>query len=296
MNAYLSVLGVSLGVRTPITEVPDIVTAGHLDVLHAEGLAFCRVTNLNAMELAASVTPGAPGGPPQVAPVDLALVCTDSADHPDMTRWLVDYQLLTGLESTRTILVSGSACANTITAMDMARGLLACGSARRILGVTADRAASSRYLASGQSVLSDGAASWLMTRTPGPRSFELLGVTGETRCLRTTHPLSQARSLIRAVQQGYDRLRNDLDQPSRYLVLPHLGKSSRDLLTMAVGSGPDRRYDAPVADLGHCFAADPLLDLAQMQQEGALDDGDQVLVVASAAHTAWLAALRFAAN
>ena len=291
MPTYVAPLAVHLGDRVAIDELADPIVGEHLSDLLDGGLKHCRVSDRTITELATAVIP-APAPAPVTEPVDVVVLCTDAADDVSPSRRIVDLQRAAGLETTRCVLVGGAGCANFLVGLDVARGLIASGSAERVLLVTADRIThTSRYLRAGATVLSDGSASCLVTSAPTPGSFEVLGVAGETRCAPAdSGHLSEARTALTAIRRVAGRLDARTAGRFKHFVTPHLSVTSRELLAMGVG----RRFDGDqgmASDVGHLFAGDQLIGLTNLRHTVEVDD--EVLVIATSEQTWWLATLRF---
>jgi 3-oxoacyl-[acyl-carrier-protein] synthase III len=263
-----------LGSPVPIAELADSRVRENLAALVDQGITTARVSEETTSALAAAVTPAD-------ADIDTIIACTDTGEAPSPTDWLLDYRSRTGHHATRALLVGGSACANLITAWDLASSLVRSRAARRVLVVTADRVSSgTRHPPSSMTVCSDGAASCLVTAEPTGPAFALLGTaTRSWRVGTAVNEMAYARRILTTTRSVV----TDLTSPDRvtHLLTPNFGSATRNLLAMAA-SFPTYRLDPGVApDVGHCFAADTLLNLEDLRRRGALADGDSVLALMS---------------
>jgi 3-oxoacyl-[acyl-carrier-protein] synthase III len=214
-------------------------------------------------------------------------VCTDSVGDITPSEWLRDYQRATDLPSTRALFVSGSACANFATGVDVAHGLVASGAAESVLLVTVDKVQSgTRYPPISQTVFSDGAVSCLVTDAPGDETFRLLGSASEHWSGDSGgSDLVRARKILPAMRSAtYRAAVGPVDHIS-HIVTPNFGKATRQLLAMAVPGSVSRLHTGLVAEVGHCFASDIPLNLRHLARSGQLTTGDAVLAAASSSNT-----------
>ncbi|MBB5960728.1 3-oxoacyl-[acyl-carrier-protein] synthase-3 [Saccharothrix tamanrassetensis] len=277
-----------LGRPIPLAQLDDPGVRANLDALTEQGITTVRVSEQDTAELAAAVTPAD-------VDVDAIVVCTDTLEGRTPTDWLLDYRARTGRHDTRALFVGGSACANLTAGWDLASALVRAGTARSVLVVTADRVPSgTRFPAMSTTVFSDGAASCLVTTEPSGPAFALLGTA--TRSWRPdpeANEMAHARGILtttRATVAGLTR-----PDGITHLLTPNFGSATRNLLAMAA-SFPVRRLDPGVAgDVGHCFAADALLNLDHLARNPGPADGDTVLALMSSATTMSAALLGYRA-
>jgi 3-oxoacyl-[acyl-carrier-protein] synthase III len=272
-----------LGARRNITDLDDPLVQAHADELEEQEIRSVRVSPLSTVQLAVSVTPGAPGGPADDLPFQAIVVCTDSNGDLTPTEWMVEYRRAIDLPAVRCVFVSGSACANFATGLDVARGMVASGVAEAVLLVTVDKILSgTRYPPISMTVFSDGAASCMVTATPEPGSFRLLGSATEQWFDDDPGELVHARTILNAMRSaGYRAASGPVDTIG-HMVTPNFGKATRQLLAMAI-PGQIRPHSGLVSTVGHCFASDVPLNLRDLVQTGLLSDGETVLAAASSA-------------
>ncbi len=173
-------------------------------------------------------------------------------------------------------------CVNLLAGIDVARAFVLAGRYRRVLVITVDAVAEGAVPMSQFALFSDGAASCLVSADPGSAdSYEVLGcaVAQETAALEWTSQISS--DLARQVNE-------------RLLVPPGLKLGDvtallhvnlfKPLLVMKerqAGFREDQLYLDNIPRTGHCFAADPLINLVDRVALGHLDEGHYAMLAAS---------------
>ncbi|GAA1329684.1 hypothetical protein GCM10009660_01180 [Catellatospora bangladeshensis] len=277
-----------LGAPVPLTELDDPRVRENLAALTEQGITTARVSEEDTVALAAAVTPAD-------LDLDAIVVCTDTVEAPTPTEWLLAYRARTGRHGTRTLFAGGSACANLAAGWDLASALVRARAAKAVLVVTADRVPSgTRVPALSTTVLSDGAASCLVTAEPSGPAFVLLGTaTRSWQAGAEAGGMAHARAILTTTRSVVA----ELIRPggTTHLLTPNFGSATRNLLAMAA-SFPVRRLDPGVAgEVGHCFAADALLNLDHLARRPDLADGDTVLALMSSDTTMSAALLGYRA-
>ncbi|VBA62413.1 3-oxoacyl-[acyl-carrier-protein] synthase III C-terminal domain-containing protein [Mycobacterium attenuatum] len=199
----------------------------------------------------------------------------------------------TGLTRATPIGISLSDCGNFGSAMRAAHSLIMGSGARNVLVVTSDvcRDPRSRILTDTLSILSDGAASCLLS-AEHPSRLELLATAGRTNQKVRTADLSDMSLLIR---RGLVKVVSDLLRRSDAeladvgkLMANNVNAEAVRFMTVALGLGPDRAYLENVADFGHVHSADILINLLTYLEEGAAPD--ELIVTISHSYGTWGAA------
>jgi 3-oxoacyl-[acyl-carrier-protein] synthase-3 len=179
-------------------------------------------------------------------------------------------------------------CVNLLAALDIARSFVISGRYRTVLVVTADAVAEGADPMSQFALFSDGAASCLVAADPFAAnsgdetgSYEILGCAAaqDAAALDGTGQISS--DLAREVN---DRL---LAPPGLKLgdvtALAHLNLF-KPLLVMKerqAGFREDQLYLDNIPRIGHCFSADPLINLADRAAQGDIGEGHYCLLAAS---------------
>ena len=300
MDVYVTVAAAELGACVDVRDLDDPLVRSHADRLAEQGILSARVSPLGTTELTRAVLPGAPGFPAGSVAFDCLIVCTDSAPAEWVADWLIDLRSGAGLRTVRALFVSGESCGGFAAGVDVARGLIVSGSAGAVLVVTVDRIPEgTRFPPISTTVYSDGAVSCLVAAAP-PRSssFRLLGSATETWLPEPGRAdgMGAARTLTMAVRAATARVSGGSVERFRYLVTPNFGRSTRHLIGMAAAMPVDRLHSGDIGRTGHCFASDIPLNLAELEESGALDDGDEILAVTSSRHALSAMALRYRAS
>ncbi|WP_162793462.1 3-oxoacyl-[acyl-carrier-protein] synthase III C-terminal domain-containing protein [Rhodococcus sp. AQ5-07] len=275
----------------PSTETLDRLTRG--------GLANIRQSDLAAWQLAvdsARLTLDSSA----TADVDLVVYATDTFwgndEHElDAGRFLQ----AAGLERTPLIGVGLAGCANFAVAMRTAVACLRDGDATTALVATADVCQpGQRLLDSGIGVLSDGAATCVVTTRRPEHGLQFLGITmaveAGLHALRSaSEPMAIGMAMAMATSRGVQRAVTALYEKTglspgdfSYLVTNNYVESSLKVFANAAGLPFDRTYRGTVAGYGHCFAADALINFATMTSERILEPGDRVLAIV-AGYNSW---------
>jgi 3-oxoacyl-[acyl-carrier-protein] synthase-3 len=173
-------------------------------------------------------------------------------------------------------------CVNLLAGLDIASAFVLSGRYRRVVVITADAVAGGNAPMSQFALFSDGAASCLVTADPGAAdSYEVLGcaTAQDTTTMASASQISS--DLARAVN---DQL---LGPPglktSDITALMHLNlfKPLVFMKERQAGFREDQLYLDNISRLGHCFAADPLINLADRAALGHFGEGHYCMLAAS---------------
>lgn len=153
-------------------------------------------------------------------------------------------------------------CVNLLAALDAASAFVAAGRFRRVLVITTDRIADEADRMANYALFSDGAASCVVAADDrGQCSYQLIScaTAQDTRTLDASHEISAdlARRVNESLLTPLDMKLGDIDG------LMH-GNIFKPLLVTKerqAGFTPEQLYPDNIARLGHCFAADPLINL-----------------------------------
>jgi 3-oxoacyl-[acyl-carrier-protein] synthase-3 len=173
-------------------------------------------------------------------------------------------------------------CVNLLAGIDVARALVMAGRYRRVLVITVDVVAPGAAPMSRFALYSDAAASCLITADPGPADcYEILGCAAaqETATLEWAHQISS--DLTRQVNQ--ELLAPAGLKLSHVTALLHVNLF-KPLLVMKerqAGFREDQLFLDNIVRTGHCFAADPLINLVDRVALGHLGQGHYCMLAAS---------------
>jgi 3-oxoacyl-[acyl-carrier-protein] synthase-3 len=171
-------------------------------------------------------------------------------------------------------------CANMLVALQIAQALVVGECYQTILVITADRAPDEAARMERFAIFSDGAASCLVT-AKGGGGYELLGSA-------TTHDTAAAgwENEISAVLA---RQANAILLDRRNMTAGDVGRVMHANLYKPVVVMKERQAGFALGQLfldnierfGHCFAADPIINLADTEAQAAITPGKHVLLASS---------------
>lgn len=281
--AYVSAIGCAVGERAALRDLSDPEVMDELASLHKDGLRECRVANCGRASLAAVAARQSVGD--DRGPMPGAVVyCTDTvSDSPTFEA----QRLLAAMGGPpgQVVMVGGSACANLGPGLQTATAWLAASQAESVLLVTADQVITgSRYLASGRTVLSDSAASCLVSASPVGPSFRVLGMASGGRSapdsdFAGSHALRQTAAGVARTARAALATAGSKASDCRYILTGNLGGTLRGFLAMAAGFRPASVYAPGGETLAHCFAADILIALRAVVTDGLVDPGDLLMLL-----------------
>ncbi|MER6299986.1 3-oxoacyl-ACP synthase [Kitasatospora sp. NPDC001539] len=245
------------------------------------GLAELAIDSGTATLRAAGVDP---------AEVDALILCSTRFPGGPRTHGRFVERILTGtgLERAAFLGITLNRCTNLLVALDTAHALVAAGRHRRILVVTTDRIEDEKERMESFALFSDGAASCLVSAgdTAGAGSG-----TGAHYRIRSTAAAQEAAAL-----DWSHEISADLAREANERLLAPLGLAPDQvdgllhanlflpLVTMKerqAGFTARQLYTANITRFGHCFAADPLINLADQECAGLLRDGGHYLAAVS---------------
>jgi 3-oxoacyl-[acyl-carrier-protein] synthase III len=152
-------------------------------------------------------------------------------------------------------------CTNLLAALDVAHAFVRSGRHRGVLVVTADKVEEGGERVAAYALFSDAAASCLVTAEPGAGAYELVACASA----------QDAASL-----ESWREISSDLARKVNAQLLPPLGMKVGDLAAlmhlnivkpllslkeMQAGFTASQLWTENISRLGHCFAADPLINL-----------------------------------
>ncbi|PYC71899.1 3-oxoacyl-ACP synthase [Streptomyces tateyamensis] len=242
------------------------------------GLADLAIETGAATLRAAGTDPGS---------VDALLLCSTRFPGGPRTHGRFVERILTGLGLDRAAFlgITLNRCTNLLVALDTAHALVTAGRYRRILVVTTDRVEDEKERMESFALFSDGAASCLVTADADAES----GAAGYR--IRSTASAQEAAALDWSHEISADLAK----EANARLLAPHgLAVAELDGLLHAnlflplvvmkerqAGFTAEQLYTANITRLGHCFAADPLVNLVDQEAGGLLRDGGHYLAAVS---------------
>ncbi len=177
-------------------------------------------------------------------------------------------------------------CVNLLAGIDVARAFVTAGRYRCVLVVTTDKVAQGADRMSQFALFSDGAASCVISAEPGAEpgpaaSFELLGcaTAQETATLEWTNQISSdlARTVNAKLLAGSGLKLSDVGA----LLHANLYTPLVVMKERQAGFSSGQLYLDNISRIGHCFAADPLINLVDRAALGHLEAGGYCLLASS---------------
>ncbi len=249
------------------------------------GWGTIRATDRELADLAADTgraTLGAAGVDP--AAVDALVLCSTRVPGPAEGHGGFLARVLTGigLPDLPFYGLSLNRCLNLLAALDVACTFVRAGRYRLVLVITVDAVADGAAPMSPFALFSDGAASCLISADPGPfESYEILGCAAgqETATLEWNSQISSdlARQVNERLLAPADLKLGDVTALLHMnLFTPLLVMKERQ-----AGFRGDQLYLGNITRAGHCFAADPIINLVDRARLGHLDSGDFCMLAGS---------------
>jgi 3-oxoacyl-[acyl-carrier-protein] synthase-3 len=173
-------------------------------------------------------------------------------------------------------------CVNLLAGIDVARAFVMSGRHRAVLVITTDKVAEDADRMSQFALFSDGAASCVIAAAPGETaSFEVLGC---------------ATAQDKATLEWTNQISSDLARDVNDRLLPAAGIELDDLAALLhanlytplvvmkerqAGFSASQLYLDNITRIGHCFAADPLINLADRMRLGHIQAGRYCMLASS---------------
>lgn len=175
-------------------------------------------------------------------------------------------------------------CTNLLAGVQVADAYVRAGRHRRVLVITTDRVVDETTRMDKFALFSDGAASCLVTdgtANDRPAGFDLLACATANRATELDwaneiNPALAAR-VNEQLLKPFDLTTTDIAG----LMHTNVYKPVVYLKEMQAGFAAAQLYLDNITRLGHCFAADPLINLVDREGAGHLRDGEHYLLAAS---------------
>ncbi|MEW2065624.1 3-oxoacyl-ACP synthase [Streptomyces sp. NPDC007346] len=234
-----------------------------------------------AVESGRAALTAAGAGPEEV---DALILCSTRFPGGPRTHGDFVHAVMTGLGLTDTAFtgITLNRCTNLLVGLRMAQALVASGQHRTVLVVTTDRIPDEAIRMEDFALFSDGSAACLVSgRRYGEDAYEILGsaCAQDPPSLGWSHEISS--DLARVVN---DRILTPLDltlQDVDGVLHPNLFKPIIVLKEHQAGFTARQLFLDNIARVGHCFAADPLINLVDRADAGRLRDDGHYLLASS---------------
>ena len=289
-EVYISSINYVLGKRVAFNQLADPIAQDIRTKLLNEGIEYVRVCNDESWKLATksalktliTLHKGTP---------DAVLYSSEDFKVSTPAKSLSCFLHSLDLLSLPAITMVGHGCGNLGPALRMAASLLSAEGWCKVLVAVADSAESEKRLnMSSLSILSDGAATCLVTKEPIGPSFRLLAVsTAFSQLPNTQEPsFATARLTLKGVRNAVDNVCQKLSwsrSDFTYVIVNNYSRTARKLISLGAGINPTKLLRANVGDIGHCFSADPLINLQQAERQKIFKHGDRLLLISNGANS-----------
>jgi 3-oxoacyl-[acyl-carrier-protein] synthase III len=172
-------------------------------------------------------------------------------------------------------------CTNLLAAIDIATAFVLSGRYRRLLVITTDKVEHESERLAGYALFSDGSASCVLTSDESHDGYEVLSCANaqETASLEWSKEISSA--LARQVNEDlllpFDM---KLEEVSGLMSL-NIFKPLVVMKELQAGFSAGQLYTANIPRTGHCFSADPLVNLVDSEAAGRVRGGNYYVLAAS---------------
>jgi 3-oxoacyl-[acyl-carrier-protein] synthase-3 len=285
-RAFLSSISSEIGRAVPLDGLDDERVQQCLEQLSLDGLTTCLVTDRPPVETASLCSRRSLRTATDPITPDLAVLCSDTL-APNKPGWAArTFANGIGLPDLPVMNVSGSDCGNLGMGLRVACGVMAAEELSTVLLVTSDHAdGRSRYLPNGLTVLSDGAASGVLTARPEARGFAILGMASASapQSNDPTTPsgaLTIMRSVRRITRQVLGRL-GITAMDCCYLVIGNYGRSAQSLFANAAGFPESALCTPLLKEVAHCYSVDLLLTLRHLAERDEVKSGDRLMLLST---------------
>jgi 3-oxoacyl-[acyl-carrier-protein] synthase III len=170
-------------------------------------------------------------------------------------------------------------CVNLLAAIDVATAFVACGRYRRVLVITTDRVTDEATRMTNFALFSDGAASCVVSADAGGHEILACATAQDAATLEWSNELSSdlARQVNRRLLDPLGMKLGDVDG----LMHANIFKPLVVMKERQAGFTPAQLHVDNIARIGHCFAADPLINLVDRTALGHVRAGHLYLLAAS---------------
>ncbi|MEU9336638.1 hypothetical protein AB0D49_26305 [Streptomyces sp. NPDC048290] len=267
-SLYLRGLAYTVGDAVPLTDIEE-GDPEQVQVFTRLGLRDFRKSPLSLPELcrrSVGETMRTSGADPSGIGAVLLAPTVNSIhavglDYPEVARILGDHNLV----DAKLYGVTLNKCSNLSAALELGSSLLRANDYPEVLIVVGDKCARDRdrFMDSAESILSDGALSFVLSKTGGDYALRHLATSGDLSHLTRTYgvlafvdnSVKHLGRLWRAIPPEFPPEKMEKVFSGNYNMLIQRG------LMRELGTGRDRFYLDNLARLGHVFSCDVLINL-----------------------------------
>jgi 3-oxoacyl-[acyl-carrier-protein] synthase III len=216
--------------------------------------------------------------------VDALVLCCTSVPGPAREHGRFVETVLTGigLGDIAFYGMNFNRCVNLLAALDLANAFVAGGRYRRVLVVTTDRVVDEADRMASYALFSDGAASCVVTADQeGRDGYQLVSCANaqDTRSLDWSNEISAdlGRQVNDSLLAPLDMKLGDVSG----LMHANIFKPLVVMKERQAGFSPEQLWTDNIPRVGHCFAADPLINLVDRAAAGHVRPDRHYLLAAS---------------
>lgn len=218
------------------------------------------------------------------ASIDMLVLCSTRFPHGAVPQGRFVQSILTGLSLGNASFVGLTLdrCANLLGALHLARALVSSGQYRRVLVVTTDRVDDEAARMESFALFSDGAASCLvLDDRDGRAAYQLVSsaTAQDASALGSSNEISSDLS-----RQVNDSLLQPLNMTLAHvsgLMHANIFKPIIVMKELQAGFAPSQLCTDNTLRVGHCFAADPLINLVDRASVGQVQDNCYYMLASS---------------
>jgi 3-oxoacyl-[acyl-carrier-protein] synthase-3 len=217
------------------------------------------------------------------AAVDALVLCSTRfpSDTNSHGRYVETIMTGIGLDGADFLGVTLHRCANLLAGVRLADTLVAGGRHRRVLVVTADRVHDESVRMEKFALFSDGAASCLVTDADDTGGFELVSTAAAHNIRELDWSNEISADLARRVNDSLLKSRGLVVADVAGLLHANVFKPVVMLKEIQAGFTATQLFTGNISRVGHCFAADPLINLVDRAAAGALEAGRYYMLASS---------------
>lgn len=284
MNIYISNIKYVLGTQECITTLCPDSRVDEVDILLNYGLdKYCKFTEGNEELAHQCVSATLDDSKLQKEEVEALIFSTtlQTLNSCKLDIRKLDFiQHSLGLKNAYTYGFFLSNCANLIGAIQLARSLLISEIYSELLIVVSDRIEHSadRFMESNESILSDGAVSFLISKKRGDYELGSLFLQNDTSYLtEETNIISYLNRASKNIKEIYAKIRND-DKYCHYkkVFLGNYNLMVQNVYQSVLNVDDNQMFFDNIARIGHVFSADLLINLLDYEEKCGLIKGDMV--------------------
>ncbi|MBV9022374.1 MAG: 3-oxoacyl-ACP synthase [Streptomycetaceae bacterium] len=216
------------------------------------------------------------------ASVDGLILCSTRFPGGPVTHGTFVERVITGIDVGNAAFtgITLNRCTNLLVGLRMAKALVAAGHHHRVLVITTDRVTDESVRMESFALFSDGAASCLVSDEPlGPETYEIVAGASaqDAGALEWSNEISSdlARRVNELILDAAGMKTGDIDG----VLHANLFRPIVVLKERQAGFAQEQLFLGNITRIGHCFAADPLINLVdRAAASGTRADGHYLLV------------------